>query len=54
MMIKVAAEIIVELEKILERFILLPKLKMKSETLSSDFKDQGLKNVDIDEKIASL
>ena len=53
MMIKVPTEIIVELEKIQKRFIWPTKPKIKNETISSDFKDGGLKNVDINKKIAS-
>ena len=54
MMIKVPTEIIVELEKIQKRFIWPTKPKIKNETISSDFKDGGLKNVDINKMIASL
>ena len=50
MMIKVPTEIIVELEKIQKRFIWPTKPKIKNETISSDFKDGSLKNVDINKK----
>ena len=43
MMIKVSTEIIVELEKIQKRFISLAKLKIKNQTIYSDFKDGVLK-----------
>ena len=54
MMIKVPTEIIAELEKIQKRFLWPTKPKIKNETISSDFKDGGLKNVDINKKVASL
>ena len=54
MMIKVPTEIIVELEKIQKRFIWPTKPKIKNETISSYFKDGGLKNEDTNIKIASL
>ena len=47
MMIKVPVEIIVELEKIQKRFIWPSTPKIKSETISFDFKHGCLKNVDI-------
>ena len=53
-MIKFPTEIIVELEKIEKRFIWPSKPKIKNETISSSFKDRGLRNVDINKKIASL
>ena len=37
-----------------KQFIWSTKPKIKNETISSDFKDRGLKNVDINKKIASL
>ena len=37
-----------------KRFIWPSKPKIKNEAISSDFKDGGLKNVDINKKIASL
>ena len=51
-MIKIPAEIIVELEKLQKRFIWPSKSKIKNETISSE--DGGLKDVDINKKIASL
>ena len=54
MMIKVPTEIIVELKKIQKQFIWPTKPKIKNETISSDFKDGGLKNVDINKKIVNL
>ena len=53
-MIKVPTEIIVELEKIQNRFIWPTKPKIKNETISSNFKDRGFKNVDINKKVANL
>ena len=50
----VPTEIIIELEKIQKRFIWPTKPKIKSETISSDFKDGSIKNVGINKKIASL
>ena len=43
MMIKVQTEIVVELDKIQKRFIWPTKPKIKSKTISSDFKDGSLK-----------
>ena len=54
MMIKVPTEIIVELKKLQKRFIWPTKPKTKNKTISSDFKDGGLQNVDINKKRASL
>ena len=54
MMIKVPTEIIVELEKIQKRFIRPTIPKIKNETISSNFKDGGLKDVDVNKKVASL
>ena len=54
MMIKVPTEIIAELEKNQKRFLCPTKPKIKNETISSDFKDGGLENVDINKKVASL
>ena len=54
MMIKVPTEIIVDLEKTQKRFIWPTKPKIKNKTISSDFKDGGLKNVDINKKMKSL
>ena len=51
-MIKISTEI-VQLEKIQKRFIWPIKLKIKGET-TSYFKDGGLKNVNINKKIARL
>ena len=45
MIIKIPTEIIVELKK----FSWPTKPKIKSKTISSDFKDRGFKNVDINE-----
>ena len=45
MIIKIPTEIIVELKK----FSRPTKPKIKSKTISSDFKDRGFKNVDINE-----
>ena len=53
-MIKFPTEIIIELEKIQKQFIWPSKPKIKSKTISSGFKDRGLKNLDINKKIASL
>ena len=47
-------EIIVQLEKIEKRFIRSTKPKIKNKTISSDLKDEALKNVDMNKKIASL
>ena len=52
LMAKVPTEMIVELEKIPQRFMWLTKLKIKIETISSDFKDGVPKNVDISKKIS--
>ena len=54
MMIKVPTKIICELKKIQKQFIWPTKPTIKNETISSDFKDGDLKNVDINKKIASL
>ena len=54
LMAKVPTEMIVELEKIPQRFMWLTKLKIKIETISSDFKDGVPKNVDISKKITSI
>ena len=54
MMIKVPTEIIVELKKIRKQFIWPTKPKIKNETISSNFKDGDLKNVDINKKIANF
>ena len=54
MIIKVPTQIIVELKKIQKGFIWWTKPKIKKETISSNFIDGGLKNVDINKKIASL
>lgn len=43
MLIRVPAETIVELEKIQKRFIWTSQIKIKSETISSDFKEGVLK-----------
>ena len=53
-MVKVPTEIIVDLEKIQKRFIWATKPKIKTETISSNFKDRNLKNVDINKKITSI
>ena len=53
-MIKFPTEIIIELEKIQKQFIWPSKPKIKNKTISSGFKDRGLKNLDINKKIASL
>ena len=53
-MIKFPTEIIIELEKIQKQFIWPCKAKIKNKTISSGFKDRGLKNLDINKKIASL
>ena len=53
-MIKFPTEIIIEFEKIQKRFIWPSKPKIKNKTISSSFKDRGLKNLDINKKIASL
>ena len=53
-MIKFPTEIIIEFEKIQKRFIWPSKPKIKNKTISSGFKDRGLKNLDINKKIASL
>ena len=50
MMIKVPAEITIELEKIQKRFIRPSKLKIKNETIFSDSKDGGLKNINTNKK----
>ena len=53
MMIKVPIKIIVELKK-KTHFICPTKPKIKNKTICPDFKDGGLKNIDINQKIASL
>ena len=53
-MVKVPTEIIVKLEKMLQRFMWLTKPKIKIETISSDFKDGVSKNVDISKKIINI
>ena len=50
MMIKVPTKIICELKKIQKQFIWPTKPTIKNETISSDFKDGDLKNVDINKK----
>ena len=50
LMSKVPTEIITELERIQKTFLWPSKPKIKSETLSSDFKYGGLKNVNIQKK----
>ena len=47
---KVPTEIISELERIQQPFLWLSKPKINNETLCSDFKHDGLKNVDIKKK----
>ena len=47
---KVPTEIISELERIQKTFLWPSKPKIKSETLCSDFKYGGLKNVNIQKK----
>ena len=51
---KVPTEIISELERIQKTFLWPSKPKIKNETLCSDFKHGGLKNVDIQKEIISL
>ena len=51
---KVPTEIISELERIQKTFLWPSKPKIKNETLCSDFKHGGLKNVNIQKKIISL
>ena len=51
---KVPTVIISELERIQKTFLWPPKPKIKKETLCSDFKHGGLKNVNIQKKIISL
>ena len=51
---KVPAEIINELERIQKTFLWSSKPKIKNETLCSDFKDGGLKNANMHEKIISF
>ena len=51
---KVPTEIISELERIQKTFLWPSKPKIKNETLCSDFKHGGLKNVYIQKKIISL
>ena len=53
-MVKVPTEIIVDLEKIQKRFIWATKSKIKTETMSSNFKDRNLKNIDVTKKITSI
>ena len=52
MMIKAPIKIIVELKK--THFICPTKPKIKNKTVFPDFKDGGLKNIVINQKIASL
>ena len=54
MMIKAPTEIIVELKKYNCSSFGQLNQQLKNETISSDFKDGGLKNVDINKKIASV
>ena len=51
---KVPTEITSELERIQKTFLWSSKPKIKSETLCSDFKHGGLKNVNTQKKIISL
>ena len=51
---KVHTEIISEIERIQKRFLWPSKPKIKNETLCSDFKHGGLKNVNIQKKIIRL
>ena len=51
---KVPTEIISELERIQKTFLWPSKPKIKNETLCSDFKHGGLKNVNIQKKIIRL
>ena len=51
---KVPTEIISELERIQKTFLWSSKPKIKNETLCSDFKHGGLKNLNIQKKIISL
>ena len=51
---KVPTEIISELERIQKTFLWPSKPKRKNETLCSDFKHGGLKNVNIQKKVMSL
>ena len=51
---EVPTEIISELERIQKTFLWPFKPKIKNETLCSDFKHGGLKNVNIQKKIISL
>ena len=54
MISKVPTEIISELERIQKTFLWPSKQKIKNETLCSDFKHGGLKNVNIQKKTISL
>ena len=51
---KVPTEILIELERIQKTFLWLSKPKIEDETLSSDFKHGGLKNVNVQKKITNL
>ena len=51
---KVPTEILIELERIQKTFLRLSKPKIEDETLSSDFKHGGLKNVNVQKKITNL
>ena len=51
---KVPTEILIELERIQKTFLWLSKPKIEDETLSSDFKYGGLKNVNVQKKITNL
>ena len=51
---KAPTEIISELERIQKTFLWPFKPKIENETLCSDFKHGGLKNVNIQKKISSL
>ena len=53
-MVKDPSEILAELEKIQKRFIWPAKPKIKTETMSSNFKDGSLKNADTEKKITSI
>ena len=54
LILKVPAEIINELERIQKTFLWPSKPKIKNETLCSDFKHAGLKNINIQKKIIRL
>ena len=53
-MVKDPSEILAELEKIQKRFIWPAKPKIKTETMSSNFKDASLKNANTEKKITSI